>query len=122
MTATKVWAVILIVVSVLMILGGIHHYRELAVADVLVRASVDSLPRQIKTWFWSPTEAKVYATVIRNEKVLSVLSCLLGICLGLLGTLMIKDDSPVRYIVRIEKARDPYPPEKDDLDTAPWKF
>jgi hypothetical protein len=96
--------------------------HELAVADVLVRVSVDSLPRQIKTWFWSPTEAKVYATVIRNEKVLSVLSCLLGICLGLLGTLMIKDDSPISYVVRIEKARDPYPPEKDDPDTAPWKF
>lgn len=121
MTATKVWAVVLIFVSVLLILGGIHHYRELAIADVLVRASIDSLPRQIKTWFWSPLEAKTYATVIRNEKILSILSCLLGVCLGLLGTLMIKDDSPVRYIVRIEKNRDPYQ-EKDDTGETTWKF
>jgi hypothetical protein len=68
MTATKVWAVVLIFVSVLLILGGIQHYRELAIADVLVRASIDSLPRQIKTWFWSPSEAKTYATVTQHTK------------------------------------------------------
>jgi hypothetical protein len=121
MTAIKVWGIILIVVSVLLILGGIQHYRELAVAEVLVRASIDSIPRQVKTWFWSPAEEKTYATVIRNKKILSILSCLLGVCLGLLGTLMIRDDSPVRYVVRIEKARDPYP-EKDEVDQATWKF
>jgi len=59
MSARQIWGMILIGLSVAFILTGAYHYHELNSMDAVLQASLDSLGK-MKTWIWSPKEAKVY--------------------------------------------------------------
>ena len=110
MTAKQIWGIILIGLSLALILSGAYHYHDLNSVDAMLQASLDSLGN-MKTWFWSPKEAKVYDTVVRNEKVISIVGFLLGICMAVIGTMMLKEESSRHYRVTIG-----FGPEIDDMD------
>lgn len=110
MSARQIWGMILIGLSVAFILTGAYHYHELNSMDAMLQASLDSLGK-MKTWIWSPKEAKVYAAVVRNEKIISVVGFLLGICMAAIGTMMLKDQHRRHYRVTIN-----FNPGIDTLD------
>jgi len=100
MSAKQIWGIILIGLSLTLILSGAYHYHELTSVDAMLQASLDSLGK-MKTWIWSPREAKVYAAVVRNEKIISVVGFLLGICMAVIGTMMLKDQNRRHYRVTV---------------------
>jgi hypothetical protein len=100
MSAKQIWGMILIGLSLAFILSGAYHYHELTSVDAMLQASLDSLGK-MKTWIWSPKEAKVYASVVRNEKIISVVGFLLEICMAVIGTMMLKDQHRRHYQVTV---------------------
>ena len=102
MDVKKLWGVILIVLSVSLILGGASHYYELATLDTLVQASMADYGKVAKTWFGASSIGKTYAVAVRNEKVLSVVGVILGICLAVIGTQLVREAAPTRYRVRVD--------------------
>jgi hypothetical protein len=119
MTAKRIWGMILIGLSVAFILSGAYHYHELNSMDAILQASLDSLGK-MKTWFWSPKEAKVYAAVVRNEKIISVLGFVLGICMAVVGTMMLKDEYRRHYRVTVNI--NPNIDELDDENSTSERF
>jgi len=122
MDVKKLWGVILIVLSVSLILGGANHYYDLATIDTLVQASMVDYGKIAKTWFGPSSIGKTYAVGVRNEKVLSVVGVILGICLAVIGTQLVREAPPTRYRVRVDFDDT----EDDDLEelsgTQKFKF
>jgi len=86
MDIKKLWGVILIFFSLSLILGGAGHYYDLAALDTLVQASMVDYGKTAKTWSGASAIGKTYAVAVRNEKVLSVVGVLLGICLAVIDS------------------------------------
>ena len=102
MDVKKLWGVILIVLSVSLILGSVSHYYDLATLDTLVQASIADYGKIAKTWFGASSIGETYAVAVRNEKVLSIVGVLLGICLAVIGTQLVRETAPTRYRVTID--------------------
>lgn len=104
MYVKRVWGIIIIVLSVLMVLGCVHYYNELTTIDSLMQASLNDYGRTVKTWFSNSNTGKIYTVAVRNEKVLSFLGIILGVCLAGIGTYMIREAAPRHYRVSLQIA------------------
>ena len=122
MDVKKLWGVILIVLSVSLILGGASHCYDLATLDTLVQASMADYVNIAKMWFGASSIGKTYAVAVRNENMLSVVGVLLGICLAVIGTQLVREAAPTRYRVTVDFDDT----EDDDLEelsgTQKFKF
>jgi hypothetical protein len=112
MDVKRVWGIIIIVFSLLLVLGCANHYYELATLDTFVQASKADYGKIGKTWFSTSALGKTYSVAVRNEKLLSIVGFVLGACLAVIGTLMLEETSPkhCRFTVHIDDS------SPDDLD------
>ena len=93
--AKKVWGIVLIVVAVLTIMGSFHSYRVASTYDDAILSLSGAIPGIKKA-------ANVARVEIRNEKALSIAGIGIGIILAVIGTWLLSDIAPSRYVVRIE--------------------
>jgi hypothetical protein len=112
--AKKVWGIVLIVVAVLTIMGSFHNYREASTYEDVIFSLSGAVPGIKKT-------ANVARAEIRNDKALSIAGIGIGIILAVVGTWLLSNIAPNRYIVRIEDAELEAEVEKGEKSVR-WKF
>jgi L-asparagine transporter-like permease len=109
--ANRVWGIVLIVFSVLVVLGSFINYRDVAASEDLITSLGGFVPGG----------KNIAAMAIRNEKAYSIAGFGLGLILAVIGTMLLSDVSPNRYIVRFEDD-DLETDEADDGTSGKWKF
>ena len=109
--AKKVWGIVLIVVAVLAILGSLSNYHDIAVSEGLITSLSGAIPGG----------KKLAAATITNEKAYSIAGFGLGLILAVIGTMLLSEVPPSRYIVRFDDDK-PDTDVFDDDKSGKWKF
>lgn len=97
--------------AVFAILGSLNNYREVVAAEGFIRSMSGAFPGG----------KKIAAAEINNEKAFSIAGIGIGIILAVVGTLLLSDIGPIRYIVRIDN--DKLEAEETEFEKpVRWKF